>query len=191
MDCSEVRTEVRLEFDEFGGGLCNKDADFKLDKLDGPGVFYMEVEEKEEKEEEEEEEIKQPIQPSLVKDEKVEGETEEVIEEEEENGVIYYCKVLFYLARVVILFAVVFTGLFNLTNTPDRDTTLWTALLSSCVGYALSDRKLKSKRRLQRRRLPRKYRVAARDDGLEFLHTFAKQQLNEHIPQQYTSSLQH
>lgn len=49
IDLPEVRTEIRLKFDEpVGAGLYNKEGGFKLDKLDGPGAsLYMEVEEKE------------------------------------------------------------------------------------------------------------------------------------------------
>lgn len=113
---------------------------------------------------------------------------EVVEEEEEEDRNLYYCKVLFYLCRVIVLFSVVFAGLFNLSHTPTHNSTLWTALLSSCVGYALSARKLRGKkkktyrRRRLRKRPRRRYRVQAQDDGLAVLHTLTKQQFDGHVP---------
>jgi hypothetical protein len=171
------------------------------DATDGLGTFYMEVTEEspsgEEvevgEEEEEEEEVVAAVPPSLRQNEEEDDEEEEEsnaeVIEEEEDRVLYCCKVVFYFCRVVVLFAVVVTALFNLTNAPGQDSMLWTALLSSCVGYALSARKLKGKKKKTRnrtvrrhRRRPKHFRVEARDDGLDILHTLAKQQFDARVP---------
>ena len=123
-------------------------------------------------------------------DDDTEGELVE--EEEEEDGILYYCKVLFFFCRVVVLLSVVFTGLFNLSIAPGEDSTLWTALLSSCVGYALSVRKLRGRRKRKtvhhrrsrrhgRGRRRRRYRLGAQDGGLDLLHPFAQQQFNGRV----------
>ena len=155
----------------------------------GEGVEEEEEEEEEEAEEENENHL--PFAPELQDNPTSLGEDGEDSEgelvEEEEDGLLYHCKVLFFFCRIVVLLSVVFTGLFNLSSTPGRDSTLWTALLSSCVGYALSVRKLKGRKRTVRRRRRRRppyhrhYRLGAQDGGLDFLHTLAKQQFNARV----------
>jgi hypothetical protein len=48
-----------------------------------------------------------------------------------------------YLSQIVILLIVMLTSLYNLT-TKSGDDSLWTALLTSCLGYILPNPKLKS-----------------------------------------------
>lgn len=48
-----------------------------------------------------------------------------------------------YLSQIVLIFMVMITALYNL-STKSGDDSLWTALLTSCLGYILPNPKLKT-----------------------------------------------
>ena len=48
-----------------------------------------------------------------------------------------------FLCQVLILYTVIVVSIYNLTV--ESDSTLWTALLSSCLGYLLPNPTIKSK----------------------------------------------
>ena len=50
---------------------------------------------------------------------------------------------IMYLSQIVMIFIVMITSLYNLTNSVG-DSSLWTALLTSCLGYILPNPKIKS-----------------------------------------------
>ena len=48
-----------------------------------------------------------------------------------------------YLSQIILIFIVMLTSLYNLSNNVG-DSSLWTALLTSCLGYILPNPKIKS-----------------------------------------------
>jgi hypothetical protein len=53
------------------------------------------------------------------------------------SGIVFLC-------QVVILYTVIVVSIYNLT-VESENSTLWTALLSSCLGYVLPNLTIKSK----------------------------------------------
>ena len=51
---------------------------------------------------------------------------------------------LIYFTQILVIFIVVITSLYNLC-VQSGDDSLWTALLTSCIGYILPNPKLKTK----------------------------------------------
>jgi hypothetical protein len=49
-----------------------------------------------------------------------------------------------FLSQVVILYTIIIVSIYNLT-VQSQNSTLWTALLSSCLGYLLPSPTIKSK----------------------------------------------
>ena len=76
------------------------------------------------------------------------------------------------LCQVVVLYTVIVVSIYNLT-VGHGDSTLWTALLSSSLGYLLPNPSMK------------------RDDGVWFLPSFTKQLVNGHTPEQYVGAVYH
>ena len=77
-----------------------------------------------------------------------------------------------FLCQVVVLYTVIVVSIYNLT-VGHGDSTLWTALLSSSLGYLLPNPSMK------------------RDDGVCFLPSFTKQLVDGHTPEQYVGSVYH
>lgn len=48
-----------------------------------------------------------------------------------------------YLCQIILILTIVFASIYNLTN-QQGDQQLWTALLSSCMGYLLPNPTIKS-----------------------------------------------
>ena len=48
-----------------------------------------------------------------------------------------------YISQVVLIYIIVVTSVVNLTLYKDNNSNLWTALLSSCIGYLLPNPSLK------------------------------------------------
>ena len=61
---------------------------------------------------------------------------------------------------MVIICAVVTASLYNLSLQNPENSTLWTALLSSCMGYALSGGKLKRKKSTSKKKKKKKKKYA-------------------------------
>ena len=54
-----------------------------------------------------------------------------------------------YLSQVIIIYIVVITSIFNLSINTGKDNSVWTALLSSCLGYMLPNPSIKKHRNAQ------------------------------------------
>jgi hypothetical protein len=52
---------------------------------------------------------------------------------------------IIYLSQILVIFVVIITSLYNLSN-KNGDNSLWTALLTSCLGYMLPNPKIKTNR---------------------------------------------